>query len=172
MTATLIVLAGPPCSGKSTAARELAQRLDAPHLSMDATRRRILPGAAHTRADREVAYRAMHYAAELLLQSGRRVILDAPYGHPEDRDEVQAIVEAAKGRLALVEFRITPEVASRRFLARGPDPECPDLTEDVVAQAAREYRYSGQGLHIDADQLAGPETVARIVEFIQDRERI
>ena len=39
-----------------------------------------MPDAAHTRADRAVAYRAMHLAAELLAGAGVSVILDAPAG--------------------------------------------------------------------------------------------
>src|SRR3954447_6608285 len=84
----LIVFSGPPCSGKSTLAAEVARRLSLPHLSMDATRRRILPDAPHTRADRQAAYRAMHWAAELLLDAGASAVLDAPYGHAEDRADL------------------------------------------------------------------------------------
>jgi len=84
----LIVFAGPACSGKSTLAAEVARRHGWPHLSMDATRQRLMPGAGHTRAHREVAYRAMLFAAELLLAAGASVILDAPYGHAEDRAEL------------------------------------------------------------------------------------
>jgi predicted kinase len=55
----VIAFTCPPCAGKSTLAAEVACRLGVLHLSMDATRQRLLPDAAHTRADREVAYRAM-----------------------------------------------------------------------------------------------------------------
>jgi predicted kinase len=114
----LIVIAGPPCSGKSTLAAELARRLGIAHLSMDATRQRILPGAAHTHADREAAYRAMHFAAELLLGACASAILDAPYRHREEREEVARI---GGGQLKRIECRVTPETAARRFRERGPD---------------------------------------------------
>jgi predicted kinase len=165
----LIVLAGPPCSGKSTVAEELARRLDIPHLSMDATRRRILPGAAHTRADREVAYRAMHFAAELLLRNGGRAILDAPYGHAEDRAELSRIVDASRARLCLVEFRVSPETAVRRLRQRGPDPERPDLTGAIVAQAARDYPYTDSGLVIDTDTIDPAHSVQLICDYIEFR---
>jgi predicted kinase len=145
-----IVFAGPPCSGKSTLAAELARRLGTAHLSMDATRQRILPGAAHTRADREVAYRAMHFAAELLLAAGAGAILDAPYGHREDREEIARIGGA---QLKRIECRVTSETAVRRFR---------DLTEELVAQMVREYVYIGDGLTLDTEALSKEECLARI----------
>jgi predicted kinase len=154
-----IVFAGPPCSGKSTLAAELARRLGAAHLSMDATRQRILPGAAHTRADREVAYRAMHFAAELLLAAGAGAILDAPYGHREDREEIARIGGA---QLKRIECRVTSETAVRRFRERGPDAIRLDLTEELVAQMVREYVYIGDGLTLDTEALSKEECLARI----------
>jgi predicted kinase len=159
----LIVFAGPPCSGKSTLAAELARRLGIAHLSMDATRQRILPGAAHTRADREVAYRAMHFAAELLLAAGGSVILDAPYGHTEDREEIARI---GGGQLKRIECRVRPETAVRRFRERGPDAIRLDLTEEVVAQMVRDYVFIGDGLTLDTEALSVEECMARIEEIL------
>jgi len=73
---------------------------------MDATRQRLLPGASHTRADRAVAYRAMLFAAELLLGVGAGAVLDAPYGHAEDRADLARV---AAGQWKLIECRVSPE---------------------------------------------------------------
>jgi hypothetical protein len=167
----LIAFAGPPCAGKSTLADDLARRLGVPCLSMDATRRRILPDAAHTREDRKAAYRAMHFAAELLLQTGSSVILDAPYGHAEDRIGLARIVEVGRARLCLVECRISPETAARRLAQRGFDPDRPDLTEGIVAQAAREYPYTNAGLLLDMDSLR-PEDAIRLVSEYLNSSRV
>jgi predicted kinase len=155
----LIVFAGPPCSGKSTLAAALARRLGIPHLSMDATRQRILPGAAHTRADREVAYRAMHFAAELLLAAGASAILDAPYGHREDREELARI---GGGQLKRIECRVAPETAVRRFRERGRDAIRLDLTEELVAEMVREYVYIGDGLTLDTEVLSKEECMEKL----------
>lgn len=162
----LIVLAGPPCSGKSTVAEELSRRLGVPALSMDGVRRRILPGAEHTRADREAAYRAMHLAAECALRAGGSILLDAPYGHEEDRRDLALAEEAGGGRLLLAEFRVSPETAVERLRRRGPDAERPDLTEAIVAQAAREYPYRGSGLLLDSDAMGAEEATGRLLTWI------
>ena len=160
----LIVFAGPACSGKSTLASEIARRRRWPHLSMDATRQRILPNARHTRADREAAYRAMLFAAELLLQAGAHAVLDAPYGHPEDRAELERV---APGRYKLIECRVSPETARERLRARGiPDPTRPDLTEKKLVRLNREYPYSGQGLLLDTDRLSVEDCLSRIEAFL------
>ena len=131
---------------------------------MDATRQRLMPAASHTRADREVAYRAMLFAAELLLDAGASVILDAPYGHAEDRAD---LVQVAGGKWKLIECRVSEEAAVERLRARGiPDPTRPDLTEERVIELNREYRYSGEGLLLDTDKRSPDECLARIDEYL------
>ncbi|MGA8581193.1 MAG: ATP-binding protein [Bryobacteraceae bacterium] len=149
-----IVIAGPACSGKSTLAAELARRLHLPHLAMDAVRRRLLPDAAHTRADRRVAYRAMHWAAELLLRAGAGVILDAPYGHPEDRKELAQVSASTGVPAKLIECRVSPPVAIARFRQRGADAVRLDLNEKRVERLVRENSYTNSGLVLDTDTLS------------------
>jgi predicted kinase len=160
----LIVFAGPACSGKSTLADEVARRRAWPHLSMDATRQRLLPHARHTRADREVAYRAMLFAAELLLAAGAGAVLDAPYGHSEDRADLERV---AAGRWKLIECRVSATAAVERLRARGmPDPTRPDLTAERVMRLNRDYRYTRAGLLLDTDQLSVEECLARIEAYL------
>lgn len=162
----LIVFAGPACSGKSTLAAAVARLRGLPHLSMDATRQRILPNAAHTRADREAAYRAMHFAAELLLAAGAGAVLDAPYNHAEDREDLD---RAARGRYRWIECRVSPETAVARARARGlPDRKRPDLTEERVARLAHEYPYSGEGLLLDTDAETPAACLARIADYLAE----
>ncbi len=159
----LIVFSGPPCSGKSTLAADVSPRSGLPHLSMDATRCRILPDAPHTRADHRAAYRAMHMAAGLLLDAGSGAILDASYRHQEDRDDLAL---AARHRpVNWIECRVSPETAVRRFLARGPDSVRLDLTEEVVREMVATFPYRGAGLELDTEALDPRECLDRVLRF-------
>ena len=131
---------------------------------MDATRQRLMPGASHARSDRAVAYRAMLFAAELLLTAGSGAILDAPYGHAEDRADLARV---AQSRLKLIECRVSERVAVERLRARGiPDPARPDLTEERVVRLNREYLYTGDGLLLDTDECPFEECLARIERYL------
>jgi len=123
-----------------------------------------MPGASHARSDRAVAYRAMLFAAELLLTAGSGAILDAPYGHAEDRADLARV---AQSRLKLIECRVSERVAVERLRARGiPDPARPDLTEERVVRLNREYLYTGDGLLLDTDQCPFEECLARIERYL------
>ena len=113
-----------------------------------------------------MAYRAMNLAAECVIRSGGSIILDAPYGHAEDREDLRSLVEPAQARVYLVEFRVSAETAVRRLRARGPDPDRPDLTELSVTQAAREYSYTGMGLVLNSDVLSPAEAAERISGWV------
>jgi len=129
---------------------------------MDTTRKRILPDAPHTRADRMVAYRAMAWAAELLLGAGASVILDAPYGHMEDRRELAAVAE----RIYLVECAIGVEASLARLAARGPDGIRLDLTPENAERLVREYPYSRRGLLLDTACLDTAACLARVDAYL------
>ena len=133
---------------------------------MDATRQRILPGT-HTEADRHAAYRAMHFAAELLARAGHCVILDAPYRQGEDRGDLARAVAASAARLKWIECHLAPEMAAARQKARGFDPERADLDEEVVPERARRHAYTGQGLTLETGELSPGECLRRVEDYIR-----
>jgi predicted kinase len=168
----LVVLAGPACSGKSTLGGIFAMERDWPYLAMDATRVRLLPESHHTRDDRAVAYRAMHLCAELLLAHDKTTILDAPYGHREDREDVAALLTRTGASFHLIECAVTPETAVERFHARlGTHPGL-DLTEERVRRIVREYRFSDLGLLLETSTLSLDECLTRLRDYLDRSQSV
>lgn len=145
MTAKLVALAGPPCSGKSSIAEAIQKKFDLHWLQLDLILRQLMPNSQHGRADRDVAYKAMHLTAEELLRGGRSVLLDATYSAGEHRSTVEALVTALAVPLYLIECQVSPDVATRRFADRPPHL-ARDLTEERVRDVVSRYCYAGRGL--------------------------
>lgn len=146
----IVVFSGPPCSGKSVLGALLAERRKITHLEMDAIRVRLIPGSAHSRRERMIAYRAMHLAAELLLERGQSVILNACYGHAEDRREVERIAVSTRSPLFLIECQVPAEVAVERSRQRWGSHPGVDLTEERVNHLVQSFPFCGKGLVIDS----------------------
>jgi len=147
----LIVFSGPPCSGKTTLAESLAFRTGIPYVQMDSLRHRLLPDGDHGKEQRDIAYRAVHLIAEAILRLDHPAILDATYGPDEHRQELEQIARQEEAPVFLVECRVTPETAARRFRKRAPGHPAVDLTPERVAALVRDYPYSGEGLAVDTE---------------------
>jgi predicted kinase len=140
MAAHFIAVVGPPCGGKSMLARRLAALLDAPHLEMDQFRSRLLVGSDQRVEHRDIAYRAMHFAAELLAPRCRTIVLDATYTAEVCRAELWGIAQRVSGLLSIVECRVSAAIAEQRFRERGTHP-ARDLTGQRVRALTMTYPY-------------------------------
>lgn len=164
----ILVLSGPPASGKSLAGDLLATHTGAAHLEMDEFRVRLLPEAPHTRETRIVAYRAMLYAGQLLAARGHDVILNASYAHDSDRVQVEQAAVAGAWPLFLVEFRVPAGIAIERCRARRAVHPGADLTDERVLELVTRFPYTHAGIVVDG--TAPPETIlARIQAYLAAR---
>jgi predicted kinase len=161
----ILAITGPPCSGKSTLAKQIKQRHRFHFLQMDSIRRSLIP-ESHTKNDRNIAYRAMHLLAEYLILSNQSVILDATYLRFEHRDAVENIARALRCAVYLVECRIPPAIAVERFRTRSDHPAI-DLTAELVSENAVHFPYSGRGLVLDTCAAVG-DCVERIEHYLHD----
>jgi len=140
----LVVFGGPPCGGKSTVARLLPYA----HLEMDAIRQRLMPDSSHTRADRAVAYRAVLWAAELLIPQAGIVLVDGGFGRAEDRAACRETARRAEAELRVVEFQIPLEVAIWRNRDRRAAHPGLDLDDERVTELVRNYPWSQAALSV------------------------
>jgi predicted kinase len=162
----LVIIAGRPCSGKSSLATSCATAIGATRFEMDEIRARILPGSQHSQADRDQAYHVMHGMAEAELKAGRSVLIDATYTRVKQRCAVVDLAELHSVPIHLVECREDPDEAAARFRGRGPEHAAIDLTESGVRQQAREYRFSALGLSLDTTGRKRSDLVADVVGHV------
>lgn len=155
----VLVLSGPPCSGKSTVGRLLrsASTERRVHLEVDALFSLLLPGSDRNRHDRLLAYDAAHAVARSLLARGEGVVLECTYARHEQRS---SLIEALGGAaLWVVEVSVTPDEAVRRFRTRH---QATDLDDEGVRERAAAFPYSSLALRLDS-AAAAPEELARQV---------
>jgi predicted kinase len=161
----LLIIAGPPCSGKSTLAAALATALGFEWLQTDVILSALIPGSDRRKSDRDIAYRATLLLAGHLLRCSRPVLLDATYGSTEHRQAVEACAAAAGVSLHLVQCRISPQTAVARFKERGDHPAT-DLDEDRVRDLAERYRYFEPALILSAETPAA-EAIRRVTDHLE-----
>ena len=155
----LVVVAGPPLAGKSTLAKELVLRLNAILLSMDELREVLFPHGRHSRSERDACYRTMHWLASKILQGGKSVVLDATYARPTQRRALELLRSGSGVPMTVIECKVAPDEAVRRFLHRSSLHPARDLTPERVRLLAARYRYTKKGLVLEMT-----DTVARLAE--------
>lgn len=165
MSATLLIVAGPPCSGKSTLCGLLLPKFGFRYLQADRILSNLIPDSDRRKSHRDIAYRAMHAMAAELLACGRSVVLDATYTSREHRGEAEVLARDSQSGLKLIECRVRRESAISRFNNRRGHPAT-DLNEARVGSLANEYSYSGLGLSI-ADNIESAEALLLIEDYLR-----
>jgi predicted kinase len=119
--AKIIVVSGAPGSGKTTLARELADRLGIALLSRDMFKEAmmdVLPSDTieQTRALGQAAYRAMYATADAILATSASVILESNFG----RGRGEADFARYLGKVAMIQIHCTApdELLIERFAER------------------------------------------------------
>ena len=159
----VVVLAGPPCSGKTTAGAWLASTLPGIHLHVDAILTAILPGSDRCLQDRRLAYEVAARAIKPVLDRGLSAALDCTYSRKEYREQVVSNVPDDVP-LVVIEFLVSVAVALDRFENRQAHHAI-DLTPAIVADKVRTYPY-GAGTATVNSELSTNEIRQQILRSL------
>lgn len=147
-TPRMVLVGGPPGSGTSTLARELADRVGASVFASDPLRKQLagldphapapdratdLYSDAHT--DRTYDELLRRAGAELAL--GTPVVLDATWTRAAHRDRAARVAESSGAELVALRCAVDPDTAARRVGDRGPGTSDadPGLARRLAARA-------------------------------------
>lgn len=168
--AVVLLVAGPPASGKSTLAAALAERLELPVVSSDLVRKSLAglapqqraPAAAYSAASTAATYRELSARAAAALGSAPGVIVDATARTRELRRELLGSIAATVPAL-LILCEAPPEELRRRALAREQIADhVSDATAAIALELAGSFEQPGELDPADICRVrtdAGPETV-------------
>ncbi len=117
----LVIVGGPPASGKSTLARRLADALSLPLLSRDAitewiAERAGTEGLPETERLARGAIRVFYETGAELLRGGVGVVMEQAFQRGVAEDQVRPLLEHA--RAVQITCALPPEEAVRRYVAR------------------------------------------------------
>jgi aminoglycoside phosphotransferase family enzyme/predicted kinase len=170
----LLVVCGPPATGKSALASALCEQSGMAHVSSDVVRKARLgldrtqraPESAYTRQTSLRTYRALGEHAAAAWAIGRGAVIDATMGDAKARAALREGLGRVAGQLRYVECRAADAEVKRRARAREADP-----SRESDATAALAARLSAQWQVLDevrADDHLVLRTDRRVEEAVLD----
>lgn len=164
----IVVLSGPPCSGKSTVAAALAKVHSAvevrrTYVQVDGMFDLLFPGSDRNRQDRLRAYDAAHAVARTFVDRGDLVILECTYARRDQRASLaDALAESTP--LWVVEFFVPADEAVRRFRRRTQET---DLDDDLVRERVENFPFCDDALRVGSSHGTPDEQVRIIDEWLR-----
>ncbi len=137
----LIMLYGYPGSGKTYFARQLAEHIQAAHVSSDRIRGELFETPRYDREENSVVGQLMDYLTHEFLQAGLSVIYDVNASSANQRRMLREMAQKTKAVPLLVWFQIDPETAFARLAKRD--------------RRRADDKYAGPGDRATFERIAG-----------------
>ncbi len=153
----LVLVGGPPGSGKTAAAEWLAGSLGAELLSTDHLRQSVRPGGGYSDTARGEVYRTLAVRARRLLALGRTVVADATWASRSWRAEAARAAAAAASPVVAVELSCPTAERMRRVGERRPGES--DATPAVAGALGTGADPWPEAMAVDS---SGPAEATRV----------
>jgi aminoglycoside phosphotransferase family enzyme/predicted kinase len=170
----LLVVCGPPATGKSTLASALCDQSCMTHVSSDVVRKARIgldrteraPESAYTPEASLATYRALGEHAAAAVAIGRGAVIDATMGDADARAALRDGLGREVGRLRYVECRASAAEVQRRARARESDPSREsDATATLAARLSARWEPLDE---VSPDDHLVLRTDRRVEEAILD----
>lgn len=174
----LVCVCGIIASGKSTTAAAIAETLGAPVIEADRTRKQMLGleprtrvherawAGAYDRAFTERVYAEVLRRADVVLASGRPVIVDASFRSAAERAHARDLARRRGVPVRFVECVVHPDVARSRLRARERQESVSDGRLDIFDAFVARFeplREISEAERVVVDTTAGPERTAAVL---------
>jgi predicted kinase len=117
----LVVVCGPPGTGKTTVADWIAHHRDARLVRTDVVRGDVVEDPDYTEAERKHVYESVFRRIEADIEDGSSVVADGTFDRREYRERVRHVATEADVRFELVRVTCDPETVERRIERREND---------------------------------------------------
>lgn len=173
LSPALVVMVGPPGTGKSHLVRELARHVPVSIVQTDAVRRTLVTRPEYTPDESRRVFSIAHRRTEWLLREGRNVVFDATNIYEWGRRVLYRIADRAGARLLIVRTVAPDDVIERRLRGRvaGLDPD--DRSEagwDVYASMKAKFEEIERPHLIVDTSLELEPAVQEIARFIRGQK--
>jgi predicted kinase len=123
----LVLVCGPPGTGKSTVAERVTDRLDGHLLRTDVVRKELHPEPSYTAAESAAVYDDLFKRARESLDAGEHVVLDGTFREASRRDRAAGVADEAEVEFRIVRVTCEEAVVRERITARVDDESDADF---------------------------------------------
>jgi predicted kinase len=166
-TPLVVIVTGPPASGKSTIAEAIAKGVSAPLLAKDPVKEALFDGLgtgdpSWSKKLGLATYAILFLALEQEVRAGRSCVLEANFDHDEASVQLRALQLRAPFRALQIVCTASREVLVKRFVARSgsrhpghiDDERVDDVVESIDAGRWRALDLEGERIEVDTTDWA------------------
>ena len=162
----LVMLVGPPGTGKSTLSTRLAERTPLVVLNSDDIRRQLVDEPDYSFNETKRVLRAVRLAIGDLLHRNITVVLDSPNLTEWERSPFYGLADLHKARLIIVEVTAPTAVVLERLGAQQAEPVSIEAARGRVGMQSVLSQITGRQEPITRDHLT-VDTSLSIDQFVE-----